>query len=175
MCDLYHFLAGVTVASYTDDTTPYSVNKTHDLVTKEKPFSEVLLKWFDFNYMKINSGKSHEIFSGNDNVSANIKDHIIISENFGFWLFWKFDYFGFKTLFWMSYKQPPLGRVAPYMCLENRKAVMKDNIAPEIMKELFASKMGPYDLRNSNSFKRRRVNSVWHGTESVSKNMGFST
>ena len=34
--------------------------------------------------MKINSGKSHEIFSGNDNVSANIKDHIIISENFGF-------------------------------------------------------------------------------------------
>ena len=26
----------------------------------------------------------------------------------------------------------------------------------------------PYDLRNNNSFKRRRVNSVWHGTESVS-------
>ena len=41
------------------------------------------------------------------------------------------------------------------------------NNAPEIMKELFAPKMSPYDLRN-NSFKRRRVNSVWHGSESVS-------
>ena len=35
------------------------------------------------------------------------------------------------------------------------------------MKELFAPKTSPYDLRN-NSFKRRRVNSVWHGSESVS-------
>ena len=34
--------------------------------------------------------------------------------------------------------------------------------------ELFAPKMSSYNLRNNNSFKRRRVNSVWHGTESVS-------
>ena len=45
---------------------------------------------------------------------------------------------------------------------------VKNNIALEIMKELFAPKMSSYDLRNNNSFKRRRVNSVWHGTESVS-------
>ena len=45
---------------------------------------------------------------------------------------------------------------------------VKNNIAPEIMKELFAPKVSPYDLRNNNSFKRRRLNSVWHGTESVS-------
>ena len=45
---------------------------------------------------------------------------------------------------------------------------VKNNIAPEIMKELFAPTMSPYDLRNNNSFKRRRVNSVWHGTELVS-------
>ena len=30
--------------------------------------------------MKINSGKSHTLFSGNGNVSANIDDHTIISE-----------------------------------------------------------------------------------------------
>ena len=42
------------------------------------------------------------------------------------------------------------------------------NIAPEIMKEPFAPKMSFYDLRNNNSFKRGRVKSVWHGTESVS-------
>ena len=45
---------------------------------------------------------------------------------------------------------------------------VKSNIASEIMKEVFAPKMSPYDLRNNNSFKRRIVNSVWHGTESVS-------
>ena len=45
---------------------------------------------------------------------------------------------------------------------------VKKNIAPEIMKELFAPKMSPHDFRNNNSFKRRRVNSVWHGTELVS-------
>ena len=28
--------------------------------------------------------------------------------------------------------------------------------------------MSPYDLRNNNSFQKRSVNSVWHGTESVS-------
>ena len=37
---------------------------------------------------------------------------------------------------------------------------VKNNIAPEIMKELFAPKMSPYDLRNNNLFIRRRVNSL---------------
>ena len=42
------------------------------------------------------------------------------------------------------------------------------NIALEIMKKIFAPKINPYDLCNNNSFKRRRINSVWHGIESVS-------
>ena len=45
---------------------------------------------------------------------------------------------------------------------------VKDNVAPEIMRELFSRKISHYDLRNNNSFKSRRVNSVLHGTESVS-------
>ena len=45
---------------------------------------------------------------------------------------------------------------------------VKNDIAPEIMKELFAPKMTPYDLRNYNSFKRRRVNFVRNVTESLS-------
>ena len=46
---------------------------SNGLVIKEiEHFSEVLFKWFDFNYMKTNSGKSHILFSGNDNVSVNI-------------------------------------------------------------------------------------------------------
>ena len=35
ICNLLYFLQGVAVASYADDTTPYSANKTNDLVIKE--------------------------------------------------------------------------------------------------------------------------------------------
>ena len=34
--------------------------------------------------MKINSGKSHMLFSGNDHVSADIDDRIIISEKMSY-------------------------------------------------------------------------------------------
>ena len=44
---------------------------------------------------------------------------------------------------------------------------VKNNIALEIMKELLAPKMSLYDLRNNNSFKVRRVNSVRNGNELV--------
>ena len=44
LCDLFYFLKGVAVASYADDTTPYTANKTNELVIKEiEHFSEVLL------------------------------------------------------------------------------------------------------------------------------------
>ena len=49
----------------------------------------------------------------------------------------------------------------------------KDNVAPEIMKQLFALKMNSYDLRNDNLFKRRRLNSFWIGVLYRSENMGF--
>ena len=37
---------------------------------------------------------------------------------------------------------------------------VKNNIAPEIMKKIFAPKMSLYDLRNNSLLKRRRANSV---------------
>ena len=82
LCDLFYFLEGVALASYIDDNTSHSANKTNDLIIKEiEHFSEVIFKWFDFNCMKIVSRKSHILFSGNDNVSANINDYTIISDN----------------------------------------------------------------------------------------------
>ena len=35
LCNLFYFLEKVAVASYADDTTPYTTNKTSDLVMKE--------------------------------------------------------------------------------------------------------------------------------------------
>ena len=138
MCDLFYFLEGVAVASYADDTTPYTASKTNDLVIKEiEHFSEVLFKWFDFNYMKINSGKSHILFSGNDNVSANIDNHTIISENknelLGIILDSKLSFEDHINNLCKkaSQKLNALARIAPYMCLEKRKTVMKAYLASQ--------------------------------------------
>ena len=35
MTHIFYFLEGTAVASYADDATPYSANKTNDLVIKE--------------------------------------------------------------------------------------------------------------------------------------------
>ena len=37
---------------------------------------------------------------------------------------------------------------------------VKNNIVPKFLKEMFAPKMSPYDLRNNNSFKRSRVSEL---------------
>ena len=82
LCRLFYFLEGVAVGSYVDDTAPCSANKTNDLVIKEiQHFSKALFQQFENNYMKMNSGKNHILFSENDNVSATIVDNTIISEN----------------------------------------------------------------------------------------------
>ena len=52
--------------------------------------------------------------------------------------------------------------------LATRMFKVKNNIGPETMKELFAPNMSPHGLRNNNLFKKKRVNSVWHGTEYAS-------
>ena len=75
--------------------------------------------------------KSHILFSGNDNVSANIDDHTIISKTKNELLCIILDSkisFGDqinnlckKT----SQKLNALARIAPYISLEKRKTVMK--------------------------------------------------
>ena len=75
--------------------------------------------------MKINSGKSHILFSGNDNVSANIDNHTIISENknelLGIMLDSKLSFEDHINNLCKKASQilNALARIAPYMCLEN--------------------------------------------------------
>ena len=80
--------------------------------------------------MKMNSGKSHILFSGHDNVNGNIDDNIIISENknelLGIILDSKLSFEDhINKLCKKSQKFNALDRGAPYMCLEKRKTVMK--------------------------------------------------
>ena len=81
--------------------------------------------------MKRNIGKSHILFSGNGNVSANIEDHTIISENknelLGIILGSKLSFEDHINNPCKKPSQKPnaLARIVPYMCLEKRKTVMK--------------------------------------------------
>ena len=74
------------------------------------------------------------LFSGNENLSANIDDHTIISENknelLGIILDSKLSFQDHINNLCKkaSQKLNALARVAPYMCLENRKTVIKANM-----------------------------------------------
>ena len=58
-----YLLEGVAITSYAGDITPCSAKKTNKVVIKEiEHFSEVLFKWFDFNYMRINCQKRYILF-----------------------------------------------------------------------------------------------------------------
>ena len=70
---------GVTVASYADDATPYSTNKTKN--KRNRAPSEFLFQWFELSNVKINSGKSRILFSEDDVVSVNIDNNAVTSEN----------------------------------------------------------------------------------------------
>ena len=41
-------------------------------------------------------------------------------------------------------------------------------LSPEIPRETFVSKTSPYNLWRNNTFEKRKVHSVYHGTESLS-------
>ena len=45
---------------------------------------------------------------------------------------------------------------------------ISNELSPDIVKETFQKRIISYNLRNKNSFMTRQVNSVYHGTESLS-------
>ena len=45
---------------------------------------------------------------------------------------------------------------------------MFKNLSPDIVREIFQERSVPYNLRSDNNFASRHVNSVYHGTESLS-------
>ena len=43
-----------------------------------------------------------------------------------------------------------------------------EGLSPEILKETFVSKTNWYNLRRNNTFEKRQVHCIYHGTESLS-------
>ena len=64
ICDLFYFLEASDIASYVDDTTIYTVSEKKESVIRAlETSSSLLFGWFNNNFMKANSEKSHLIMS----------------------------------------------------------------------------------------------------------------
>ena len=63
--DIFYFLH-CNICNFADDATPYVCNKSLKFVLEQlEEQSNIALKWFEDNYMKMNSGKCHLFVSGN--------------------------------------------------------------------------------------------------------------
>ena len=71
------------ISSYTDDNTPYAHEPdTESVIDSLENVSKQLLCWFSQNSVKANPDKFHLLLSNSDsNHSANVRGHIISSEN----------------------------------------------------------------------------------------------
>ena len=82
ICDMFYFLKDFDIANYADDSTPYCTGKSAEIVVINlEQSSTVLFKWLNNNYMKVNTGKSHLLLSGNSRATATIDNSYIESED----------------------------------------------------------------------------------------------
>ena len=81
ICDMFYFLEGFDIANYTDDSTPYCASKNAESVVNNlEQSSTIHFKWLNNNYMKVNTGKSHLLLSGNSRATATIDNSYFESE-----------------------------------------------------------------------------------------------
>ena len=79
---MFHFLEDFDIANYADYTTPYCACKIAEfIVSNLEQSSTILYEWPNHNYMKVNTGKSHLLRSGNSRATATIDNSYIESED----------------------------------------------------------------------------------------------
>ena len=73
MRSLFYFLEDLEIASYADDTAIYTVSeKEEPIIRTLETSSSQLFGWFNNNFMKANSDKSHFIMSCAEATTAMI-------------------------------------------------------------------------------------------------------
>ena len=80
--DIFYFLEDFDIANYADNSTPYCAAKSAEFVVNHlEQSSTILFEWLSNNYMKVNTGKSHLLLSGNSRATATIDNRYIESED----------------------------------------------------------------------------------------------
>ena len=133
LSDLFLFLEDSNIASYADDTTPYTSNKDMEsVINKLEEDSNILIKWINNNYMKANPDKFHILLSDTDTtLSANVDKYKIFNKGseklLGITIDSKlsFDKHVSSLCKKATQKLHALARVAHYMDLPQRRRIMK--------------------------------------------------
>ena len=123
---------------YADDSTPHCAGKNAEYVVNNlEQSSTILFEWLNNNYMKINTGKSHLLLSGNSRATATIDNSYIESEDKQVLLGITID----SNLTVESHinsickkanqKLNALARIAPYMNIHKRRTIMKSFVTSQ--------------------------------------------
>ena len=138
MCDMFYFLEGFDIANYADDSTPYCAGKSAESVVNNlEQSSTILFKWLNNNYMKVNTGNSYLLLSGNSRATATIDNSYIESEDEQVLLGITID----SNLTFenhirnickkASQKINALARIAPYMNIQKRRTITKSFVTSQ--------------------------------------------
>ena len=243
---MLHNNLDILLISETKIDSSFPGKSAESVVNNLEQSSTILFKWLNNNYMKVNTGKSYLLLSGNSRATATIDNSYIESEDEQVLLGittdsnLTFENHVRNICKKASQKLNALARIAPYMNIQKRTTVMKsfvtsqfsycpliwmfhsrrlnnkinsiheralriayqdntsafqellnkDNsvsihhgnlqvlatemfkihrgLSPEILRETFVSKTSSYNLRRNAAFEKRKVHSVYHGTESLS-------
>ena len=76
---MFYFLEDFNIVNYAEDSNPYNVDKNVEFVNNLH-LSSILFRWLNDNYMKVNTGKSHLLVSGNVRATAKIDNNYTESE-----------------------------------------------------------------------------------------------
>ena len=81
-CDIFYFLEDFDIANYADHSTLYFAGKSPEFfVSNLEQLSAILFEWLNNSYMKVNTGKSHLLLSGNSRATATSDTSYIESED----------------------------------------------------------------------------------------------
>ena len=135
LCDLFYFLKDLDIASYADDTTIYTVSEKKESVIRPlETSSSLLFGWFNNNFMKANSDKSHLIMSCAETTTAMIDGLPIDSSKTEVLLGITIDH---ELKFYdhvnrlckkASLKLNAFARIAPFMNVSKKRIIMKSFI-----------------------------------------------
>ena len=78
LADLFFVLKDIDIASYADDSTPFTVeNNIDNVIASLEQVSDALFNWFKNNRLKNNVDKCHVLVSTNKPVGIKVGDYTI--------------------------------------------------------------------------------------------------
>ena len=136
LCELFYFLEDLDIASYADDTTIYMVSekKKESVIRALETSSSLRFGWFNNNFKKANSDRSHLIMSCAEATTAMIdglpidssKTEVLLGITIDHEL--KFDDHVNRLCKKASLKLNALARIAPFMNVSKKRIIMKSFI-----------------------------------------------